>query len=402
MTLVRPFPAKIVRQEFATQVVCPMHDALAPDDRAELLATNPLSYLQVTRSVMDMPDASPEEIGIANAAGLDQLVAADVYHPLSQPAMYVYAMRFEDEEHTGIVAELDVAAFTDGRVLGHEAVQPDRVAALVRHFEAVPTRSELVTVLHRSDEIVNNLVAEITTTEPQLTVTDFTDVEHVVWKVSDPDAELIAQRLSTKRHYIADGHHRVAATVARWKDHGSPRGGAVLSVLYPDQQMHLLAFHRRVTGPIDHNRLLASLSNVVDLTEVTEPDVQPGTFTLRSNGHWHSLKVRDPSNESGVASLDVSALDSQILRPLLGVTSGDDRIRYVSERADISQEVDATDRDDGALFLLAAPRLEQLIDVAERGEVMPQKSTYIEPKPRAGIFLRPRQGPVDPKDLPTA
>ena len=71
---------------------------------------------------------------------------------------------------------------------------------------------------------------------------------------------------------------------------------------------------------------------------------------------------------------------------------------YVSELADVG-EVAAT-HPDGALFLLTAPTHDELIEVAERGEVMPPKSTYIEPKPRAGIFLHPRQGPVDPRDLP--
>ena len=71
---------------------------------------------------------------------------------------------------------------------------------------------------------------------------------------------------------------------------------------------------------------------------------------------------------------------------------------YVSELADVD-EVAATHPGD-ALFLLTAPTHDELIEVAERGEVMPPKSTYIEPKPRAGIFLHPRQGPVDPRDLP--
>ena len=89
---------------------------------------------------------------------------------------------------------------------------------------------------------------------------------------------------------------------------------------------------------------------------------------------------------------------AELLRPMFGVASGHDRVTYVSELAD-PHDVVAT-HPDHALFVLAAPTHAELIDVAERGEVMPPKSTYIEPKPRAGIFLHPRQGPVDPRDLP--
>jgi uncharacterized protein (DUF1015 family) len=400
MSLVRPFPARIVGQEWAQQVVCPMHDALSPADRSELLRTNPLSYLHVTQSVLDLPSATVDEIGAANAAGLERLLAAGTYSPLSQPAMYVYRLHLGSEEHTGIVAELDAAAFTDGRILGHEAVQPARVEALVHHFGAVPTRSELVTVMHRSDEVVNRVMAVTTEDEPVLTVTDLTGVEQVVWRVADADAALIAERLAPARHYIADGHHRVAATVARWRDHGSPRGGGVLSVLYPDDQMHLLAFHRRVAGPVDADRFLDEASAAVDVEVADGPTPARGRFGMRLGGRWYVLRPTDAGRPPGVAGLDVSILDDRVLRPFLGVASGDDRVHYVSELANLDEAVAETDADGGALFLLTGPRLDEVVVVAERGEVMPQKSTYIEPKPRAGVFLRPRQGPVDPRDLP--
>ena len=90
MTLVRRFPARIVKQEHATDVVCPMHDALSAAQRANLLLENPLSYLNVTRSALDMPGASYEEIGAANAAGLERLLRSDSYGALGAPAIYVY------------------------------------------------------------------------------------------------------------------------------------------------------------------------------------------------------------------------------------------------------------------------------------------------------------------------
>jgi uncharacterized protein (DUF1015 family) len=399
MSLVRPFPARIVRQERATEVVCPMHDALSAADRAELLASNPLSYLQVTRSVLDMPGATTEQLGAANAAGLERLLESGAYSELSAPALYVYRVHRGEEEHTGIVAELDAAGFVDGRVLGHESVQPERVQALVHHFEAVPTRSELVTVLHRADAEVASLVEATTRRQPVLSLTDRTGVDQVVWRVADADVPLVTARLGAVRHYIADGHHRVAATVQRWRDHGSPRGGGVLSVVYPDDQMHLLAFHRRVAGPVDPARLLTGLAAAFHVEPVERPVRGPGELGMRLAGSWYRVRPRHPRTAPGVAGLDVTLLDEQLLHPLLGVASGDPRVSYVSELTDLGAAAASADAEGAVLFLLAAPSLDQLVEVAERGEVMPQKSTYIEPKPRAGVFLRPRQGPVDPKDV---
>ena len=111
MSLIRPFPARIVRQEQATNVVCPMHDALSPAQRANLLLENPLSYLNVTRSALDMPGDSFEELGAANAEGLERLLRSGAYGDLWQPALYLYRISQNGEEHTGIVADLDVSGF---------------------------------------------------------------------------------------------------------------------------------------------------------------------------------------------------------------------------------------------------------------------------------------------------
>ena len=413
MSLVRPFPARIVKQEHASNVVCPMHDALSPAQRANLLLENPLSYLNVTRSALDMPGASYEEIGAAKAAGLERLLRSGAYHQLEEPGLYVYRISQNGEEHVGIVADMDVSGFVDGRALGHEDTKPEKVKALAKHFEAVPTRSELVAVMHRDDADVNAIIAATTARSPLLTLTDLTGVEQQVWRIADSDVPTVTEHLGALTHYVADGHHRVAATVARWRGHGSPRGGTVLCVLYPESQTHLLAFHRLVAGPIDADALLAGLKEQYDVTEVPAPPSTPGrasstsesiadhgVFGLHLASRWYQLRRRSTERADGAAGLDVSIIDEEILRPLLDVYSGHDRVSYVSDLADVI-DVAHTHPDD-VLFLLAAPTHDELIDIATRGEVMPPKSTYIEPKPRAGVFLHPRQGPVNPDDLPSA
>lgn len=399
MTLVGRFPARIVKQVHAADVVCPMHDALSAAQRANLLLENPLSYLNVTRSALDMPGASYEQIGAANAAGLERLLRSDSYGPLGEPAIYVYRIDRDGDVHTGVVADLDVEGFVDGRVLGHEDVKPEKVEALSRHFEAVPTRSELVALMHRDDDHSAAIVAATTAGPPLLTVTDLTGVEQEVWRVDDADALILIDRLSALRHYVADGHHRVAATVARWHDHGSPRGGTVLCVLYPESQTHLLAFDRLVAGPFDPSEALSNLKQRFNVSEATGPTREHGGFGLHLAGTWYRIELPDGSPTAGAAALDVARLDAEVLQPVFGVESGSDRVSYVSELTD-PHEV-AASHPGHALFVLAGLTHAELIDVAERGEVMPPKSTYIEPKPRAGIFLHPRQGPVDPRDLPS-
>ena len=147
------------------------------------------------------------------------------------------------------------------------------------------------------------------------------------------------------------------------------------------------------------------LKEKYDVTAVGEPTfdapiAEHGVFGLHMGAQWSPLARRSSERSDGAPGLDVALIDEEILRPLLGVYSGHDRVSYVSDLADVIEV--ATMHPEHALFLLAAPTHDELMDVAERGEVMPPKSTYIEPKPRAGVFLHPRQGPVDPRDLPGA
>ena len=385
-SLVRPFSARVVRQDWADQVVSPMHDSLSSKARAQALVDHPMNFLNVTRSSHDLPGLSTAELGRANAEALQRILDAGAYHDAGSPHLYVYRVEGAQQEHVGIVAEVDLHGFADGRVLGHEAVQPARVDALVSHFDAVPARSELVALTHRADAVVAEVMANTRRREPMLSVTDLMGCVQTVWRVDDTDAQRVAQALSTVPLYIADGHHRVAASVRRWQARGRPDGQGVLCVLYPEDQLHLLAFHRRVTGSVDTDELLRALASRLEVAPVEAPHREVGEFGLYVQRGWYALRPRATEHRPGVAGLDVTTLDDAVLRPLLGEDTS--RVEFVSELADLAEVTGRCDRDGGALFLLAAPSMDQLVEVAERGEVMAPKSTYFEPKPRAGIFLR--------------
>ena len=388
MTAVRPFAARVVKQEWAQRVVCPMHDAIPVSARATYLADNPSSYLHVMRSEQDLPDATLTQIGETNARALQALLDAGAYGQELEPSMFVYRVHRGTEEHVGIVAEVALEAFVDGQVLGHEAVHEARVEALTHHFAAVPARSELVALMHRFDPDVTAVLLRTIAGPPDLHLHDATGVEQAVWRLAARDVTVVEERLGAARHYIADGHHRVAASVRQWREAGEPADSAVLSLLYPEDQMHLLAFHRRVAGPIEVDRTLSALGAVCELADVDLANRQRGRFDMYLAGRWTRLTPRHGNDRPGAAGLDVTQLDRLVLAPLLGVRTGDARVEYVSELADLDDATARCEADGGALFRMVAPSLDQLVDVAERGEVMPPKSTYFEPKPRAGIFLR--------------
>jgi uncharacterized protein (DUF1015 family) len=383
--LVRPFSGRIVRSSWATRVVSPLHDVLSTADRRAILAANPDTFLHVTSDPEDLPDAGLRDDHDAdpNAIALQRLLALGAYGPRVQPAVFAYRMKGLDRRRTGLVAEVAVRGFADGRVLGHEDVQPDRVDRLARRFERVPMQSDLLSLLHRDDQEVAALTAAACAGPVLLELTDVSGVHQAVWPVSAADSVELAGRLSELPLYIADGHHRVAAALQRWELAGRPDDASVLCAIYAEEQVRLYAFHRRVRGPIAVTELVAELARGFAIEPATGPTRTAGAIGLYAGGRWSRLVAREP----GLAALDVTVLDEQVLRPVLAVERGDPRLEFVPELADLETAVRACDEDGGALFTLAAMGVDDLVAVAERGEVMSAKSTYVEPKPRTGIFL---------------
>ncbi len=360
MPVVRPFRARIVRQECAAQNVSPMFDA---------------RHTSEGHSALDARRDSPPSIDLG---AYDELAAA----------LFVYRLRRGDDQHVGVVGEVSAEAFVNGRVRGHEAVQPDRVEALVHHFAAAPTRSELVALLHRAGPGVAEAVATTLRSRPVIRFTGPDGLEQTVWRVPRSATRVLSEELSEAVHYIADGHHRVAASLREWQLAGRPSDTGLPCVIYPLEGLRLSAFHRRVAGPVHASRLLELLSDHFDVHGIAHPDDATGCFGLYLDGRWFDASYQG-ARPPGAAGLDIAVLNDEVLEPLLGVGGqAASRLEIAPALTSLTELTQRCDQDSGALFVLRPPSLDQLMDVADRGEVMPPKTTYFDPKPYAGIFLR--------------
>jgi uncharacterized protein (DUF1015 family) len=353
MTLVGPLRCRLVRPAAALRVAAPM----------------------------------PESLLEAAAAAEARSVAPGAY-TAPQPGFFVYQQRHGSHVHTGVVCEVLADAFLDGRVRGHESVQPDRVDALVDYLAAAPARSELVALLHRSGPVVTHAVTGACKGEPAVRFTGADGVEQTVWRVSEESAALLTRELGEGVHYVADGHHRVAAWLRAWQQEGSPSGTGLMCVVYPPGGLHLSAFHRRISGPVDAENLVAFLRKEFDVTAVADPLEASGSFRVYAGGRWFSAAYRGV-RPAGAGSLDVALLHDRVLVPVLGVgEQALSRIEIASAKSSLTELTELCDQDGGALFALHPPALAELTDLADRGQTLPPKTTYFAPKPYAGIFLR--------------
>jgi uncharacterized protein (DUF1015 family) len=133
--------------------------------------------------------------------------------------------------------------------------------------------------------------------------------------------------------------------------------------------------------------LLEASAEDFDIRPAAGPTLSSGRFGLYAAGRWSELVPRSARLPRGVAGLDVTILDQRLLRPRSGIVAGDPRLEFVPELRDLNSTLRTCDTDGGVLFTLQAPSIDDLVAVAERGEVMSAKSTYVQPKPRTGIFL---------------
>jgi len=303
------------------------------------------------------------------------------------PAVYVYRQSTPHGQHTGIVCDVTPEAFLDGRVLGHESVQPERVDGLARYLATMPQHVELVSTLHRAGPVVRATLGLVPGLPPDRDVVAPDGTRHTVWCVpGGPQADELCRELGAVTHYIADGHHRVAASLEVWDRSARDSRRGVLCVAYPLDGLRLAAVDRRVAGPVD----AALVRSLLEASFVVRPvaDAREALSTgvaVNLDRRWYSARYAG-ERPAGSRGLDVSLLHAGVLDRLPAGT------RVEPTRDPIEASLAACDADGGVLFALPAPELTTLIAIAEAREAVPAKSTYFSPKPGSGIFLRDPAG----------
>lgn len=310
------------------------------------------------------------------------IVDPAAYAPVDEAA-YVYRQSRDGSEHLGLVLEVRRDAVTGGRLRGHEAVFPERVASLARQLGRGHPRTSLVSAVHQAGPVYREVLPALASGRPALAVTTADGGEHALWRVPEDAFADLAAELSGPELYVADGHHRLAATRAFWDSDAGCMAAGLPVVVHPLDGLRLEPFHRVLPGPVPRERLDVledRLRATYDVTEVGGvPTLRSGQVGVYAEGRWLLAVTRDPSAD-GVAGLDAVLLESRVLAP-----SGADAVLPV--RAPLSELARRADADGGVLFALAPPALSTLTRIADRGEVMPPKTTSFQPKPVSGLLL---------------
>jgi uncharacterized protein (DUF1015 family) len=405
--LIRPFAGLRPAPAYAAAVAAPPYDVLSSDEARLRAAGKPWSFLHISRAEIDLPagtDPHSPQVYAKAAENLERMLREGVLVRDPWPCYYVYRLIMDDHVQTGLVVAASVAAYDTNQIRRHEFTRPDKEDDRVRQIEALQVQTGPVLLAYRDAPQVDQILLQASGAEPQADVTADDGVRHTIWTLSEP---AVAARLSAafdtmRALYIADGHHRSAAAsrMAAARRQANPHHTGAESYNY----FLAVAFPHRQLRILDYNRLVKDLGGMSALefqmrigrsfsVQASDRPVKPsrhGEFGLYLRGRWYRLQIKpefgQPSDPA--KRLDVSLLADHLLAPVLGIEDPrtDKRIDFVGGvrgLAELQRRVDSGEM--AAAFTLYPTRMEDLMAVADAGEIMPPKSTWFEPKLADGL-----------------
>ena len=404
MPLIKPFRGLRPAPGRAADIAAPPYDVLSTAEARVRAADKPWSFLRISKPEIDLsPDTDPyaPEVYAKAASNLQKMLTSGVLARDEQDCYYAYRLVMGAHVQTGLVAAAAVADYDTNRIRKHEFTRPDKEDDRVRQIEAVNAQTGPVLLAYPHSDAADALIAQASGGNPDADITAADGIRHMLWVIRD--ARSVAQISKVfdamPALYIADGHHRSAAAsrVAAARRKTGASGSAAdyfLAVIFPHHQMKIMDYNRVVKDlngltEADFLECVGECFAVESAVSAVHP-AKPTEFGLYLPGRWFKLTIKPElvPHVDPVARLDVSLLSDYLLGPVLGIADlrRDKRIDFVGGIRGLSELEKRVDSGEMAVaFALHATRMEDLMAVADAGEVMPPKSTWFEPKLADGL-----------------
>ena len=392
----------------ASQVASLPYDVMNTAEARTMAAGNAYSFLHVSRAEIDLPEGTDIHAATVYEKAKENFLALIANGTLvqdSKPCLYIYAQTMDGRRQVGLVACSSIDDYFSGVIKKHEYTRPEKELDRIAHMEAVSAHVGPIFLTYPSHSGVKAIIAQTIAGTPAYDFTSIDGIHHSLW-VLDGDAE-ITKILDYFEHeipytYIADGHHRAASAAKVGKklrdqnpNHtGQEEYNFFLSVLFPADELAIMDYNRVVKTLNGHSKenLLQKVAEKFTIAPIAAADAKPALlhdFAMYIEHEWYRLTaLAGTYTNDPIGILDVSILQNNILEPLLGI--GDPRtdknidfvggIRGMNE---LQRRVDSGEM--AVAFALYPVSLQQLMDIADSGSVMPPKSTWFEPKLRDGL-----------------
>lgn len=388
------------------------YDVLNKEEARIEAEGNPYSFLHVIKPEMDLPDSvDPYSQAVYDRGrnNFQQLVQDRHMVQDATEQLYVYQLIMDGHKQTGFMVLQAIDDYFDGTVKLHELTRPDKEEDRKQHVRTGKMHAEPVFFAYPSDAELDAILEKVTTQyDPVYDFTALDGIQHTLWAVSDPNLCAAVPRLFRNKNiatYVADGHHRTAAGALVGKEMreanpqhtGSEAYNYFMAVIFPDNQLKIIDYNRVIKDLNGHSNadFLQALEKGFTVLPKGTGIYKPARLhemSMYLNGQWYALeaKTHTYNDQDPIAVLDVTILSEQVLEPLLNIKDlrRDKRIDFVGGirgLGELKKRVDSGEMQ--VAFALYPVSMQQLIDIADSGKIMPPKTTWFEPKLRSGLVV---------------
>ena len=414
MAVFKPFRALRPVPEYAAQIASLPYDVMDSDEARAEVQKHPLSFIHVEKPEVDLPlgtDLYDSSVYAKARENLDNYVRQAYMKQDALPMFYIYREIMDGREQNGLVGLAAVDEYMNGSIKKHEHTRADKEADRIRHVDACDAHPSPVFFTYPHQAEIDAVVEKVKRSKAP--VYDFVSddgIGHALWLMDAPGDIAAIQSAFAQLPclYVADGHHRTASAakvglLRRERNpnyNGEEEFNFFMTVIFPDNQLKIFDYNRVVKDLHGHTeeQFLRLVKERFELTLCDGPGFFHPTKTheigMYLNRQWYKLVPRPSTWDAAnvVASLDVSILQDKLLHPLLGIGDPrrDKRIDFVGGIRGLGELVKRVDSGREAVaFAMYPTSIEELIGIADAGEIMPPKSTWFEPKLRSGLFIHP-------------
>lgn len=410
MATVRPFRAVRPSAEKAAETAALPYDVMNRKEAAEMAKGKPCSFLHISRAEIDLPEIEDPycsqvyhraKCNIEDSLEKGWLIEEDA------PALYIYRQEMDGRFQTGIVGCVSIDEYENNTIKKHELTRYEKEVDRINHFDACSANTEPVFLTYRDDAQIRGMMEGwMADHAPVYDFTGDDGVGHTLWVIDDESLikALRAAFDSIPSLYIADGHHRSASAYEVGKRRraanpdytGEEEFNFFMAVIFPDADLKIFDYNRvvRDLNGLDDAQILEKIGEAgFDVQDMGETEYRPEKlheFSLYLHGHWYKMTCRDSIiPDDVIGALDVSILQDRVLAPILGIGDPrlDSRIDFVGGIRGLGELKRRAEQDMELAFAVYPVTCDDLMSIADCGEIMPPKSTWFEPKLGSGLFM---------------
>lgn len=410
MATIKPFKGVRPPKSLVERIVSRPYDVLNSDEARAEAADNDMSLYHIIKPEIDFPvgtDEHDERVYAKAAENFQKFQDNGWLVQDTNEHYYVYAQTMNGRTQYGLCVAAAVSDYMTGNIKKHELTRRDKEEDRMKHVRVNNANIEPVFFAYPHNDELDAIVAQITRRDPEYDFVTADGFGHHFWVIDDKATiERITQLFAAMpAMYIADGHHRSAAAALVGNEkrlqnpnhRGDEEYNYFLAVCFPDNQLTIIDYNRVVKdlNGLTDNEFLAKIAEHFDIEDKGTDIYKPArlhNFALYLGGHWYSLTAHPDTydDHDPIGVLDVTVSSNLILDKILGIKDlrSDKRIDFVGGIRGLGELQRRVDSGEMRMALALYPvSMQQIIDIADSGNIMPPKTTWFEPKLRSGLII---------------